>query len=104
MVYDQITEGILLRVRLSPNSSCCYCGGIWVNAEGTEYLKASVTEVPEKGKANAALVKLLAKQFKVAKSAVDLISGETDRCKKLVVSGDSVKLGAVAEELSQKER
>ena len=104
MVYDQITEGILLIVRLSPNSSCCYCGGIWVNAEGTEYLKASVTEVPEKGKANAALVRLLAKQFKVAKSAVDLISGETDRCKKLVVSGDSVKLGAVAEELSQKER
>ena len=104
MVFEQVTEGILLRVRLSPNSSCCFCSGIWVNAEGTEFLKTGVTEVPEKGKANAALIKLLAKQFKVAKSAVKLISGETDRCKKVMVSGDSRKLGAAAEELSQKER
>lgn len=104
MVYESIAEGILLRVRLCPNSSCCYCGGVWVNAEGTEYLKAGVTEVPEKGKANAGLIKLLSKQFKIAKSAVKLVGGDTDRCKKLILYGEGTELAVAAEKLSQKEK
>ncbi len=104
MVYETVAEGILLRVRLCPNSSCCYCGGVWINAEGKEYLKAGVTEVPEKGKANAALIKFLAKQFKVAKSACEVISGETDRCKKLLICGDSETLAIAAEELEKREK
>ncbi len=104
MVYETVAEGILLRVRLCPNSSCCYCGGLWINAEGKEYLKAGVTEVPEKGKANAGLIKLLSKQFNIAKSAIELTGGDTDRCKKLVLYGHSAELAVIAERLSQKEK
>jgi len=41
----------------------------------------SVTEVPEKGKANKALVKILAKSFNVSLQAVEIISGLSSRNK-----------------------
>jgi len=41
----------------------------------------SVTEVPEKGKANKALVKILAKSFNVPLQAVEIISGLSSRNK-----------------------
>ncbi|AQS49952.1 MULTISPECIES: DUF167 domain-containing protein [Thioclava] len=48
---------------------------------GEEGLRAYVTVVPENGKANAAVVKLLAKALGVAKSRLTLIRGETARDK-----------------------
>ena len=43
--------------------------------------KAWVTVVPEKGKANQAVIKLLARYFKVSKSQVNIIGGRTARTK-----------------------
>ncbi|OOY05800.1 DUF167 domain-containing protein [Thioclava sp. F28-4] len=48
---------------------------------GDEGLRAYVTVVPENGKANAAVVKLLAKALGVAKSRLTMIRGETARDK-----------------------
>ncbi|WGT49189.1 DUF167 domain-containing protein [Thioclava nitratireducens] len=48
---------------------------------GEEGLRAYVTVVPENGKANAAVVKLLAKALGVAKSRLTLIRGDTARDK-----------------------
>ncbi len=45
--------------------------------------KVWVTVVPEKGKANQAVVKLLSKYFKVAKSQIEIVGGKTAR-KKIV--------------------
>ncbi|MCT8159133.1 DUF167 domain-containing protein [Pseudoruegeria sp. SHC-113] len=42
-------------------------------------LKVSVTAVPEKGKANEAVRKLLAKEMGIAKSRLALIRGDTSR-------------------------
>lgn len=50
--------------------------GYWalpLMAEGGAVLKIGVTAAPEDGKANARLVALLAKQFRVAKSDIALI-------------------------------
>ncbi len=41
--------------------------------------KVWVTVVPEKGKANQAVVKLLSKYFKVAKSQIEIVGGKTAR-------------------------
>ncbi|MEO1949204.1 hypothetical protein AXZ77_3144 [Thioclava sp. ES.031] len=49
--------------------------------ESEEGLRAYVTVVPENGKANAAVVKLLAKALGVAKSRLTLIRGQTARDK-----------------------
>lgn len=51
---------------------------------GTDVLDVYVTEIPENGKANAAVIKLLAKEFKTAKSNVSIVSGLTSRIKTIV--------------------
>jgi hypothetical protein len=55
-------------------------------------LKVSVTAVPEDGKANAALVDLLAKTLHIAKRSITIASGATDRRKVLLIEGDSSAL------------
>lgn len=60
--------------------------------DGVTVLKVRVTEPPEGGKANAALIKLLAKAWKLPKSSLSLVAGHTDRRKTLAVAGDPAAL------------
>ena len=55
-------------------------------------LRVRVSAVPDKGKANAAVVALLAKALGVPKSAVSVVSGETARMKTLAIVGDGATL------------
>ncbi len=48
-------------------------------------LKISVTAPPDDGRANAAIVALLAKSLKISKSRVQLLSGPTQRQKKFML-------------------
>jgi uncharacterized protein len=48
-------------------------------ADGT--IKIAVAAAPEKGKANAALIKFLAEEFGVPKNNIEIISGASDRMK-----------------------
>jgi uncharacterized protein YggU (UPF0235/DUF167 family) len=50
-------------------------------------LKAEVTTAPEKGKANKAIAKLLAKQLGVGAGSVRLLSGDTNQKKRFGVEG-----------------
>jgi uncharacterized protein len=90
---------MILHVRLTPKGGRDSLDGVETGADGKTCLKARVSAVPEDGKANAALVALLAKTFKVPKSAIRLVSGDTARMKQLEVSGGGNQL-AVAETLS----
>ena len=51
-------------------------------------LRLRVAAVPDKGKANAAVVTLLAKALDVPKSAIAVTSGETARLKTVRIAGD----------------
>lgn len=79
---------LIIHVRLTPKGGRDGLDGVETGADGKAYLKARVSAVPEDGKANAALVKLLAKQMGVSKSAVCIVSGETSRLKTIEVSGE----------------
>jgi uncharacterized protein len=57
-------------------------------------LKLRVAAVPDKGKANAAVIALLAKALGVPKSALEITAGETSRIKTLVITGDPAALAA----------
>lgn len=57
-------------------------------ADGTEVLRLRVAAVPDRGKANAAVVALLAKALHVPRSAITLVSGETARLKTVEIAGD----------------
>lgn len=48
-------------------------------------LKVSVTQAPEKGKANKAVIELLAKKLGLKKSQFELLSGETSHQKRFLV-------------------
>lgn len=81
-------EALRLSVRLTPNGGKDAVDGIDNDVEGRSYLKARVTAVPEDGKANKALIALLAKKLKIAKSSISLISGDTARKKILRIEDE----------------
>ena len=62
-------------------------------------LRVRVSAVPDKGKANAAVMALIAKALDVPKSSVSVTSGQTARLKTLAVVGDGAALAALIEKL-----
>ena len=85
-------QGLRVSVRLTPKASRERVEGLAAEADGGVALKVSVTAVPEDGKANAALVKLLAKAWRVPKSSLDIVQGATDRRKVILITGDAEQL------------
>jgi uncharacterized protein (TIGR00251 family) len=83
---------LLVDLRLQPGASRAKVDGLALLDDGATVLKVRVTEPPEDGKANAALIKLLAKAWKQPKSALSLVAGHTDRRKTLAVAGDPAAL------------
>jgi uncharacterized protein YggU (UPF0235/DUF167 family) len=61
-------------------------------------LKVAVTAAPEAGKANDALLRFLARLWRVPKRDVTLVLGHADRRKVVHVAGDPVVLSRVIEE------
>ncbi|CDM59578.1 MULTISPECIES: DUF167 domain-containing protein [Rhizobium] len=86
--WAAFTDHIFLAVRLTPNGGRDAIDGVDTDAEGKSHLKARVTAVAEKGKANKALIALVAKSLGVAKSSISLASGDTSRKKTLRIEGD----------------
>lgn len=87
-------DDVLLPVRLTPKSSRDAIEGIEHLSDGRRVLKARVRAVPEGGKANEALIKLIAKALSVPASAVKLEAGAASRIKTLRVTGDPAGLAA----------
>lgn len=81
-------NGVAVFVRLTPKSSRDALEGSITTADGQTHLKARVRAVPEDGKANRALEKLLAKKMGVAARDVSVTAGATSRLKTLQVAGD----------------
>ncbi|MBE7636418.1 DUF167 domain-containing protein [Sneathiella sp. P13V-1] len=86
---DDISGGVCLFIRLQPGASSNKFDGLMEDASGKVWLKARVTAVPEKGKANKALLKLLSKSFKIAASHMKIIAGETDRNKTILIAPEA---------------
>jgi len=85
-------EGVRVRVRLAPKASANRVNGFTADADANMVLKASVTAAPVAGKANAALIKMLAGQWKLAKSALTVVRGQSDRNKTLLIRGETKEL------------
>lgn len=79
---SQTDHGVTIPVYVTPGSSTEKLSG-----ERDGALKAYVNASPEKGKANKAVLKLLAKTFGVPKSSVRLVAGEKSRSKSVLIQG-----------------
>lgn len=75
-------ERLLLSVRLTPRASKNEVKG-W--KEGA--LVVRLTAPPVEGKANAALIKFIAKRLGLAPSGLRLVSGQTSRLKVIEIRG-----------------
>ena len=81
IVFETRAEGVVLPVKAQPGSGKNELRGVQDGA-----LKVCVTQVPEKGKANKAIIEYLAKALKIRKSQISLLSGELSSQKKFLVA------------------
>lgn len=75
-------DGVVLPVRAQPGAKKNA-----VTGSHAGQLKVSVTQAPEKGKANAAIIGVLADVLALKRSQISLIAGETSSQKKFLVIG-----------------
>jgi uncharacterized protein len=75
-------EGATVALRVQPKAKRNAVVGEQAGA-----LKVSVTAPPEDGRANEAVLALLRKEFDLQRSQVELLSGQTNRNKVVLVRG-----------------
>ena len=91
--YRVRPDGIALAVRLTPRASRDGIDGLKDGPNGP-YVQARVRAVPEDGRANNALVELVADEIGVPESTVEVTSGHTARLKSVCIKGDAAALEA----------
>ncbi|MGD9867920.1 MAG: DUF167 domain-containing protein [Hyphomicrobiales bacterium] len=89
--------GLLVMLRLTPGSSRDAVEGV-EPAQGGSVIRARVRAKPDKGKANAAACKLLARWLGLPPSRVSLRSGGSSRLKTFEIAGDAAALEATLAE------
>ena len=76
------SKGIVIPVKVQPGAKKDSIVGEWGGR-----LKIQVKAPPEKGKANEAVIKLLAECLGLQKSCIHIVSGELSRDKKVFIQG-----------------
>lgn len=71
-------EGIVVNLRISPNAKKNE-----IIKDG-EIIKVKITALPIDGKANKALVEFFAKNFKIPKTSIEILKGETSKEKTIL--------------------
>ena len=77
-MIKQTSEGILVNIKIVPNSSK---NDIVLE---NEFVKVKITAQPIEGKANKALLEFLSKKFKIPKTSIEIVKGETNKEKTLL--------------------
>lgn len=96
--FAAASGGVRLAVRLTPKAAAARILGVIEDGAGGHALKVAVTAAPEAGKANDALLALLAKTLGVRRGALSLVLGAADRRKLVHIAGDPAALAAQLEE------
>jgi len=89
-----VEGGVRLRLKVTPKAKHAGIGGWQAEADGNLAVKVAVTAAPADGKANAAVIALLAKEWGVAKTAISVVAGATDRRKLVEIRGSTAELTA----------
>ena len=84
-------DGLRVAVRLSPRAKLDRLLAVAAAPSG-RVLRASVTAPPEGGRANEALLQLLARTWQLPRRDLSIISGSTSRDKAVRVVGDPQQL------------
>ncbi len=93
-MLKQTDDGIVANIKISPNAKKNE-----IIREG-EFVKIKITAQPIDGKANKALVEFLSKYFKIPKTSIKILKGETSKEKTvLFCTSDEQKINLLKETL-----
>ena len=81
-------DGLRVAIRVTPRARADRLIGIVAAAEGKYVIKASVTAPPQGGRANAALLQLLARAWGLRSHELSIVAGAASRNKTVHVAGD----------------
>ncbi|MCI1273913.1 MAG: DUF167 domain-containing protein [Clostridiaceae bacterium] len=83
-------DGFIVHIKISPNASK---NEIIKSEDG---VKVKITAQPVENKANKALVEFLSKEFKIPKTSIEIVKGQTSKEKTLLIKvEDEHKLNAI---------
>jgi len=85
-------DGLRVAVRLSPRARADRLIEIALSADGRRILRASVTAPAEDGRANEALLQLLARTWHLPRRDLSIVAGSTSRSKAVRMVGDPQRL------------
>ena len=86
--FQTASGAILVEIKLTPGAGR---NELALTGDG---LRARVTAIPEKGKANAALIKMLGKAWRLPKTSLTVVSGIQSREKTVRIEGDCDQIAA----------
>ena len=93
-MLKQTDDGIVANIKISPNAKKNE-----IIHEG-KFVKIKITAQPIDGKANKALVEFLSKYFKIPKTSIKILKGETSKEKTvLFCTSDEQKINLLKETL-----
>lgn len=84
-LYRRTEKGLVIHLRVTPGASRDGIEGPEERADGTMVLRVKVRAQPERGKANAAVIALLAKSLGVSRSALAVTVGHSARLKTVLI-------------------
>ena len=85
--YSQNVDGIILYIKVKPNSKSNAIVGIESSSDGAKKasLLIKITSAPKEGEANKELINFLSKLLKIPKRNIAVKSGSTSRIKKILL-------------------
>lgn len=88
-----MADGLRLRVHVTPRAATARLGPISDDGSGPR-LRVHVTAAPHDGEANAAVIRLLAKTWRLPRTALSVVAGAGGRDKTIAIRGDAGALQA----------
>lgn len=92
-----VADGITVAIRLTPKAKRAALQGVASDGPAGPAFRASVTAPASEGAANAALIALLAKSWRVPRSTLTIVGGARDRNKVVHLRGDPAVLRTTIE-------
>jgi hypothetical protein len=90
--FTETAAGVRVRIRVTPRARATRIDGLQDDPQGGVRLRVSVVEAADAGRANLAVLALLARTWRLPKRALSIAAGVADRRKTISIAGDGKSL------------